>query len=145
MCSWLLIEARSQEPRIKNQEKNKSRILTLGPASKNMINWGIIGCGDVTEKKSGPAFSKVDGSSLVAVMRRNAEKAEDYAHRHNVGNWYSDADELMSNPDINAVYIATPPETVNPNLDYSLADSSEDLLSVYARTHIIASYKNFCS
>jgi len=36
------------------------------------INWGIIGCGDVTEKKSGPAFSKVAGSSLVAVMRRDA-------------------------------------------------------------------------
>jgi predicted dehydrogenase len=73
------------------------------------INWGIIGCGDVTEKKSGPAFNKVAGSSLVAVMRRDAEKAADYAHRHNVGQWYSDADELMQNKNINAIYIATPP------------------------------------
>ncbi|RYY56718.1 MAG: gfo/Idh/MocA family oxidoreductase, partial [Chitinophagaceae bacterium] len=41
------------------------------------INWGIIGCGDVTELKSGPAFSKVKGSALVAVMRRDEEKVKD--------------------------------------------------------------------
>jgi predicted dehydrogenase len=46
------------------------------------INWGIIGCGNVTEKKSGPAFNKIANSSLVAVMRRDAEKAADYAQRH---------------------------------------------------------------
>lgn len=73
------------------------------------IKWGIIGCGDVTEKKSGPALNKVPGSELVAVMRRNAEKAGDYARRHNVGKWYSDANELIRDPEVNAVYIATPP------------------------------------
>lgn len=73
------------------------------------INWGIIGCGDVTEKKSGPAFKKVTGSNLIAVMRRDTEKAADYAKRHDVNKWYSDAGELMSDTDINAVYIATPP------------------------------------
>jgi len=73
------------------------------------INWGIIGCGNVTEKKSGPAYNKIPGSKLVAVMRRDAEKAADYAKRHNVGKWYSDADELMADPEINAVSIATPP------------------------------------
>jgi predicted dehydrogenase len=76
-----------------------------------MINWGIIGCGDVTERKSGPAFNKVPGSSLLAVMRRDAEKAADYARRHGVANWYSDAEALMSNEDLNAVYIATPPDS----------------------------------
>lgn len=73
------------------------------------IQWGIIGCGDVTEKKSGPAFNKVPGSSLVAVMRRDAAKAEDYAKRHGVPKWYKDADALINDPDINAVYVATPP------------------------------------
>jgi len=73
------------------------------------INWGIIGCGNVTEKKSGPAFNKVPNSSLVAVMRRDAEKAADYAERHNVGTWYSDAAELMNDGRLNAIYIATPP------------------------------------
>ena len=73
------------------------------------INWGIIGCGDVTEVKSGPAFNKVPNSKLVAVMRRNPEKAKDYAQRHGVGKWYSDADDLLNDPGVNAIYIATPP------------------------------------
>lgn len=76
-----------------------------------MINWGIIGCGDVTEIKSGPAFNKVPGSKLIAVMRRNADKAADYAKRHDVPKWYADADDLINDPDINAIYIATPPSS----------------------------------
>ncbi|NCI45634.1 Gfo/Idh/MocA family protein [Sediminibacterium soli] len=75
----------------------------------NQINWGIIGCGNVTELKSGPAFNKVPDSALVAVMRRDAEKAADYAQRHGVPKWYSDADALINDPDINAIYVATPP------------------------------------
>jgi len=77
----------------------------------NEVNWGIIGCGNVTELKSGPAFNKVEHSRLVAVMRRNAALAEDYAKRHGVPKWYSDANELINDPDVNAVYIATPPNT----------------------------------
>ena len=73
------------------------------------INWGIIGCGDVTEVKSGPAFNKVPNSKLVAVMRRDATKAADYAKRHNVPKWYDDATQLINDPDVNAIYIATPP------------------------------------
>jgi predicted dehydrogenase len=73
------------------------------------INWGIIGCGDVTEIKSGPAFNKVKNSSLVAVMRRDAGKAKDYAVRHHVPKWYADASSLINDPDVNAIYIATPP------------------------------------
>lgn len=73
------------------------------------IRWGIIGCGDVTEVKSGPAFNKVPHSKLVAVMRRDAVKAEDYAKRHNVPKWYSDADALINDAEVNAIYVATPP------------------------------------
>jgi len=75
------------------------------------IKWGMIGCGDVTELKSGPAFSLVKGSELVAVMRRDKVKAADYALRHGVKRWYSDAEELLNDPQINAVYIATPPSS----------------------------------
>lgn len=74
------------------------------------VNWGIIGCGNVTEFKSGPAFNKVPNSSLVAVMRRDADKARDYAKRHQVPKWYSRADDLINDPDISAIYIATPPK-----------------------------------
>ena len=76
-----------------------------------MINWGIIGCGSVTEVKSGPAFSKVKNSRLVAVMRRNSALAQDYAKRHSVPKSYSDASRLINDPEINAVYIATPPSS----------------------------------
>lgn len=76
-----------------------------------MIRWGIIGCGDVTELKSGPAFNKVPDSRLIAVMRRDAVKAKDYASRHNVPKWYSDADQLIHDPDIDAIYVATPPDS----------------------------------
>ncbi|MEN8117057.1 MAG: Gfo/Idh/MocA family oxidoreductase [Bacteroidota bacterium] len=77
----------------------------------NTINWGIIGVGDVTEVKSGPAFYKTEHSRLVAVMRRNAEKAADYARRHNIPKWYSNATELINDPNVDAVYIATPPSS----------------------------------
>ncbi|MGG1519185.1 Gfo/Idh/MocA family oxidoreductase [Paenibacillus oryzisoli] len=73
------------------------------------VRWGIIGCGDVTEVKSGPALQKAEGSELVAVMRRNGALAEDYARRHGVPKWYDDAEALISDPDVNAVYVATPP------------------------------------
>lgn len=74
------------------------------------IRWGIIGCGDVTEVKSGPAFNRIAHSSLVAVMRRDADKARDYARRHNVQRWYADADRLIFDPEVNAIYVATPPD-----------------------------------
>ncbi|MGD0768656.1 MAG: Gfo/Idh/MocA family oxidoreductase [Tepidisphaeraceae bacterium] len=73
------------------------------------IHWGIVGCGDVTEVKSGPAFQKATGSALTAVMRRDAAKAADYARRHGVPKWYSDAAKLIADPQVDAVYVATPP------------------------------------
>jgi len=73
------------------------------------VRWGIIGCGDVTEVKSGPAFQLASGSSLVAVMRRNTQRAADYAKRHRVARWYDDADALIADSEVDAVYVATPP------------------------------------
>jgi predicted dehydrogenase len=82
-----------------------------------IVKWGIIGCGDVAEIKSGPAFQKADNSKLLAVMRRNSDLAKDFAKRNNVPLWYTDAQNLLDNPEINAVYIATPPST---HLQYAL-------------------------
>ena len=75
------------------------------------VRWGIIGCGDVTEKKSGPGFQKAAGSELVAVMRRNGDLARDYAERHGVPRWYNDAATLIADPEVDAVYVATPPSS----------------------------------
>ena len=81
------------------------------------VKWGLIGCGNVTEVKSGPPLQLTPHSSLVAVMRRNATLAEDYARRHNVPRWYSNADELINDPEVNAIYVATPPDT---HLEYAI-------------------------
>jgi predicted dehydrogenase len=73
------------------------------------IGWGMIGCGSVTEVKSGPGFQKAQHSRLVAVMRRNGDLAKDYAHRHGVPKWYDTAEALIADPEVDAIYIATPP------------------------------------
>ncbi|MFY9926169.1 MAG: Gfo/Idh/MocA family oxidoreductase [Opitutaceae bacterium] len=87
-------------------------------AGRTVVRWGIIGCGDVTEVKSGPGFQKASGSQLVAVMRRNGGLAADYAKRHGVPRWYDSAAALIADPDVDAVYIATPPDS---HAEYALA------------------------
>ncbi len=74
-----------------------------------IVRWGIIGVGNVCEKKSGPAFYKIEHSELVAVMRRDEAKVKDYASRHQVKKYYTDADALINDPEVDAIYIATPP------------------------------------
>jgi predicted dehydrogenase len=81
------------------------------------VRWGILGCGAVTEVKSGPALQRVEGSRVVAVMRRSGDLAADYARRHGVPRWYDDAEQLIADPEVNAVYIATPPGS---HLEYAL-------------------------
>ncbi|HEU5165005.1 MAG TPA: Gfo/Idh/MocA family oxidoreductase [Chitinophagaceae bacterium] len=90
---------------------------------KGTVNWGIIGCGDVCELKSGPAFNKVANSKLVAVMRRNLDKARDFAQRHRVPKYYGDAAELINDEEVNAVYIATPPSSHESYLEMALKAS----------------------
>lgn len=75
------------------------------------ISWGFIGCGEVTEKKSGPAFNEVEGSHIEAVMSRSKEKAQSYATRHHIKKWYADPQQIIDDPAVNAVYIATPPSS----------------------------------
>jgi predicted dehydrogenase len=82
------------------------------------IRWGIIGCGDVTEVKSGPGFAKAERSALVAVMRRNGALARDYAARHGVPRWYDEGAALIADPEVDAIYIATPP---NAHREYTIA------------------------
>ena len=69
------------------------------------IKWGFIGCGEVTKQKSGPAFKKVEYSAVTAVMSRDLNKAKAYAIERNIPKWYDDAQELIDDNDVNAVYI----------------------------------------
>ena len=75
------------------------------------VRWGIIGCGDVAEVKAGPGFQKASGSALVAVMRRDIDKARDFAQRHGVPRVHATADDLIADPDVDVIYIATPPSS----------------------------------
>jgi len=75
------------------------------------VVWGIIGAGDVCERKSAPAMYKTPFSEVKTVMRRNAEKAADFAKRHGINNWTTDVNDLLNDPEINAIYIATPPDS----------------------------------
>ena len=75
------------------------------------IRWGIIGCGAVTEVKSGPPYQQTAGFSLEGVFRRDLAKAQDYAHRHHVNQVFDSAESLIQSADIDAVYIATPPDS----------------------------------
>lgn len=81
------------------------------------IQWAIIGVGNVCEIKSAPAYQKTDGFLLKAVMRRDLDKAKDFAKRHHIEMYSNNADDLINNPEINAIYIATPP---NNHLEYAL-------------------------
>ena len=76
-----------------------------------LLHWGFIGCGEVTEKKSGPAFSDVKGSDVVAVMSRTERRARTFAVTHGIRKWYTDAQELIDDPDVNVIYVATPPSS----------------------------------
>ncbi|MBR1713294.1 MAG: Gfo/Idh/MocA family oxidoreductase [Alloprevotella sp.] len=104
------------------------------------IRWGFIGCGEATEKKSGPAFAEVAGSRVVAVMSRSAEKARNYAERHGVPRWYSDPMELIEEMDVNAVYIATPPST---HATYAIMAMKAGK-PVYVEKPMAANYEDCC-
>ena len=104
----------------------------------NKIRWGFIGCGEVTEYKSGPAFNNVEGSSIVAVMSRNADKARSYAERHGIKRWYTDPQALVDDPEVNAVYIATPPSS---HATYAIM-SMRAGKPVYVEKPLAASYED---
>jgi 1,5-anhydro-D-fructose reductase (1,5-anhydro-D-mannitol-forming) len=85
--------------------------------AEKTIRWGMIGTGNVTEKKSAPSFNKIENSRLVAVANRSPKKAEDYAQRHGIPAWYKDPYEVIGDPEVDIVYIATPPGS---HMDYAL-------------------------
>jgi 1,5-anhydro-D-fructose reductase (1,5-anhydro-D-mannitol-forming) len=86
-------------------------VIMAREVTMDTIRWGMVGCGDVAEVKAGPGFQKAAGSALVAVMRRDAAKAQDFARRHGVARVHPTADDLIDDPDVDAVYIATPPSS----------------------------------
>jgi predicted dehydrogenase len=93
----------------------------------SLLRWGIIGCGDVAEKKGGPALYQAQGSELIAVMRRDLAQAEDFAQRHGARRAYDTVEALLADPEVDSVYIATPPHLHCP----------QTLLAAAAGKHIL--------
>lgn len=119
------------------------RTLILSPSFLTLmktIRWGFIGCGEVTERKSGPAFNAIEGSEVVAVMSRRAEKAKSYAERHRVKRWYTDPVELINDPEVNAIYIATPPST---HATYAIM-AMKSGKAVYVEKPMASNYEDCC-
>lgn len=75
------------------------------------ITWGVIGAGDVCETKSVPGIYKNKNSIVKSVMRRNLQKAKEYAARHNIPNAFDNAEQIFNDSEIDIVYISTPPST----------------------------------
>ncbi len=78
---------------------------------KNTLNWGVIGCGDVFEHKSGPSLAKAKRSQVRSLMRRDPVKLAALAQLYPTATTHSDAQEVLDDPNIDIIYIATPPST----------------------------------
>jgi predicted dehydrogenase len=101
------------------------------------VNWGMIGVGDVTRKKSAPSFNKIDHSALVAVGNRSPEKAKKFAEEHGILKVYDDPAKVIGDPDVDAVYIATPPD-VHPEYALKVIEAGKP---VYIEKPMARTYK----
>lgn len=71
------------------------------------IGWGILGCGDITDKRGAPAIHAQANSRPVVFHSRTAALARDFAHRHGASRWTTDRTEVLADPEVTAVYVAT--------------------------------------
>lgn len=95
--------------------------------SNKVLNWGLIGCGDIARKRVASALKDLNECSLVAVSRARFDKAEDFATQFGVDRVYRDWTELLKDPDIEAVYIATPVDLHAP-MTIMAAESGKHVL-----------------
>nr|WP_321227822.1 Gfo/Idh/MocA family oxidoreductase [uncultured Psychroserpens sp.] len=72
-----------------------------------IINWGIIGLGNIANKFAHDLL-KVENATLYAVASRNLNKASEFAKNYNIAHAYGNYQALVEDPNIDAVYIATP-------------------------------------
>ncbi|MBN1466733.1 Gfo/Idh/MocA family oxidoreductase [candidate division KSB1 bacterium] len=72
------------------------------------LNWGLIGCGDIARRRVAPALRDLTQCELVSVNRKDYGKAETFALEFGARKWIREWPELISDPEIDAVYIATP-------------------------------------
>jgi predicted dehydrogenase len=79
------------------------------------LRWGIVGCGEVAVKKAGPSFQHTPGTRILAVTDARRERAEAFARQFSVERVYGTLEDLLADPEIDAVYLATPPAFHHPH------------------------------
>ncbi len=72
------------------------------------IRWGIIGLGDIAERNFTPALAKAADCELVSVYSRSAAKGKEFIAKYQVPRAYDSLDKMLADPELDAVYIASP-------------------------------------
>jgi predicted dehydrogenase len=99
----------------------------MAEAERAPLGWGVIGCGDVVEHKSGPSIAAAGRSRITVVMRRDGAAARDFARRHGVAEWTDDASAVIRSDSVDVVYVATPPSSHLAYV-YAAAAAGKDVL-----------------
>ena len=72
------------------------------------IRWGIVGAGEIANRGMAPALNKAADTELAAVQCRTMDKARAFAEKHKAAKAYDSLEKMLGDPDLDAVYIATP-------------------------------------
>jgi len=72
------------------------------------IRWGLVGCGDIAEKRVAPALQNATSSKLLACSRKQPARLWEFQQRHGIPKGCPDPAEIFADPEIDAVYLATP-------------------------------------
>ena len=107
--------------------KDTNRQFAIGNRQSSSVRWGLIGCGDIAQKRVAPALLESPQSELVAVSRLNTELLDEFADRFKVLHRFTHWQQLVQSNDIDAVYVATP---VNLHAEQTIAaiEAGKDVL-----------------
>ncbi len=73
-----------------------------------VVRWGVIGAGGIAHRRTMSAMNEAENTKLQALMVRDMERARKLAFEHGAESYYDSVDEILSDPKVDAVYIATP-------------------------------------
>ena len=76
--------------------------------TKKTIGWGLIGTGRIAEDRMLPGINAFKQNKLIGVVSRDAARAQDFAKRFGAQHAYTNFDDLLRNPEVDAVAIHTP-------------------------------------
>lgn len=73
-----------------------------------VINWGLLGAGDIVRKRVLPAMLSLENCHPLAVTRGRSDRAEEFAAANGIERAYTSLGEMLADSDVHAVYIASP-------------------------------------